>query len=102
MRGLRITVEGVLGLAILAVSLSSGFGQAWKAPAEDSCSKANAAYLATERDWSSINAEVGFMREELERLRSLRWEIKTTLNVLDDAMEDLRTRQPHRCPEDDA
>ncbi len=53
--------------------------------ASDGCLKAKKDFLASELAWSSMNAELGAMRQELERLRDLRWEVKITLFVLEDA-----------------
>ncbi|MBW1982389.1 MAG: hypothetical protein JRJ12_14330 [Deltaproteobacteria bacterium] len=51
----------------------------------DPCSRARNDYLAAEQEWSSTNAEVAFLRQELERLRDLRWQTKATVSVLDEA-----------------
>ena len=53
----------------------------------DRCSQAKKNYVATEQEWASVNAEVGLMRGEIERLRDLRWEIKTTLSILSEALK---------------
>ena len=53
----------------------------------DPCLQAKKSHIDAEQEWSSVNAEVKFMRGELERLRSLRWDIRITLAVLDDALE---------------
>jgi len=58
----------------------------------DRCSKAKSDHLAAEHEWSSINADVSFFREELERFRNLRWEIKITLSVLDDALKMIKEK----------
>ena len=58
----------------------------------DRCSKARNDHLAAEQEWSSINADVSFFREELERFRNLRWEIKITLSVLNDALKMIKEK----------
>ena len=58
----------------------------------EGCLKAKEEFLASELAWSSINAELGAMRQELERLRDLRWEVKITLVVLEDAEQILRDK----------
>ena len=45
-------------------------------PSADRCSKVKIDHLAAEQEWSSINADVSFIREELESLRNLRWGTK--------------------------
>jgi hypothetical protein len=92
MEKFRTTLAAFMAMTMLAVLLSFAAGQTRKEPASDRCSRANDDYLATERSWSSVNAEVGFMREDLERLRNLRWEVKVTLNVLDDALKILEEK----------
>jgi hypothetical protein len=56
-------------------------------PSSDRCSKAKSDHLATEREWSSLNTDISFIRDELERSRNFRWETKITLSVLDDALK---------------
>ena len=60
--------------------------------ASEDCLKAKKDFLASELAWSSMNAELGAMRLELERLRSLRWEVKITLVVLEDADQILKEK----------
>ena len=60
--------------------------------ASEGCLKAKKDFLASELAWSSMNAELGAMREELERLRDLRWEVKITLVVLEDAEQILKDK----------
>ena len=57
-----------------------------RAASADPCSEAKNIYILTEKEWSSINADVGLTRVEIEKLRNLRWDIKTTLSVMDDAI----------------
>ena len=45
-----------------------------------------------EREWSSLNREVGFMQRDLERLRDLRWDTKVALSVLDEAIDSLHEK----------
>jgi hypothetical protein len=60
--------------------------------ASEECLKAKKDFLTSELAWSSMNAELGAMREELERLRDLRWEVKITLVVLEDAEQILKDK----------
>jgi len=60
--------------------------------APEGCLEAKKDFLASELAWSSMNAELGTMRQELERLRDLRWELKITLVVLDDAEQILKDK----------
>jgi hypothetical protein len=60
--------------------------------ASEGCRKAKKDFLVSELAWSSINAELGAMRQELERLRDLRWEVKITLFVLEDAEQILKDK----------
>ncbi|MBW2119329.1 MAG: hypothetical protein JRH09_15600 [Deltaproteobacteria bacterium] len=60
--------------------------------ASEVCLKAKKDFLASELAWSSMNAELGAMRQELERLRGLRWEVKITLVVLEDAEQILKDK----------
>jgi hypothetical protein len=81
MKGIKsITVIFFL-LAILSIASPSLSGE------KDPCSQAKMEYLATHQDWSSINAELSFMRGEIERLRGLRWELKIILSVVTDALK---------------
>ena len=68
-------------LAILSIASPSLSGE------KDPCSQAKMDYLAAHQDWSSINAELSFMRGEIERLRGLRWELKIILSVVTDALK---------------
>jgi len=72
-----------ISFIFLSPTLSVGQGST---PSEDLCTQAKKNDIAAEKEWSSLNAEVGFMRGEFDRLRDLRWEIKTTLSVLNDAL----------------
>jgi len=51
----------------------------------DLCTQAKNDFVSAEKEWSSVNADITFLRDELEKLRSLRWETKTTLSVIEDA-----------------
>ena len=51
----------------------------------DLCNQAKKDFVSAEKEWSSVNADITFLRDELEKLRSLRWETKTTLSVIEDA-----------------
>jgi hypothetical protein len=51
----------------------------------DPCTQAKNDFVSAEKEWSSVNADITFLRDELEKLRSLRWETKTTLSVIEDA-----------------
>ena len=51
----------------------------------DLCNQAKKDFVSAEKKWSSVNADITFLRDELEKLRSLRWETKTTLSVIEDA-----------------
>lgn len=68
-------------LAILSIASPALSGE------KDPCSQAKRNYLAAHQDWSSINAELSFMRGEIERLRGLRWELKIILSVVTDALK---------------
>jgi len=85
-----LTVVFILPLLIIpAICLS---GEKSPISSHDNCSRLKNSFVAAEKEWASVNAEVGFMREELERLRSLRWEIKIIVFVLDDAREIIKKR----------
>jgi hypothetical protein len=51
----------------------------------EACDQAKKDFVSAEKEWSSVNADITFLRDELEKLRSLRWETKTTLSVIEDA-----------------
>jgi hypothetical protein len=56
----------------------------------DACEQAKKDLISAEKEWSSVNADITFLRDELEKLRSLRWETKTTLSAIGDAREILQ------------
>jgi len=53
----------------------------------DLCNQAKKDFISAEKEWSSVNADITFLRDELEKLRSLRWETKATLSVIEDAVK---------------
>ena len=60
----------------------------------DLCNQAKKDFISAEKEWSSMNADITFLRDELERLRSLRWETKATLSVIEDALKMLGQKTP--------
>lgn len=86
MRALKFLVLTISCFVVLAIS-STALPQNKGPSPSDRCSQVKSDYLATEQEWASVNAEVGLMRGEIERLRDLRWEIKTTLSVLSEALK---------------
>jgi hypothetical protein len=90
-RALKFLVLTISCFVVLAIS-STALPQNKGPSPSDRCSKAKSDHLAAEHEWSSINADVSFFREELERLRNLRWEIKITLSVLDDALKMIKEK----------
>ncbi|MGD9106282.1 MAG: hypothetical protein PVJ87_05580 [Desulfobacterales bacterium] len=53
----------------------------------DTCVQAKKNYFSSQQKWSEVNTVVRFLRDELEQLRELRWDAKTTLSVLEDALK---------------
>ena len=91
MRRSRLIATTISCLIVFAIS-SPTLSQEKMPASMDRCSKAKTDHLAAEHEWSSINADVSFFREELERLRNLRWEIKITLSVLNDALKMIKEK----------
>ena len=58
-----------------------------KSSTVDTCVQAKKDYFSSEQKWSEVNTVVRFLRDELEQLRELRWDAKTTLSVLEDALK---------------
>jgi hypothetical protein len=58
----------------------------------EACEQAKKDFISAENEWSSVNTDITFLRDELEKLRSLRWETKTTLSVIDDAAKMLERK----------
>jgi len=87
----KLTIAVILCIMVFVTS-SPALSQEKVSPPGDRCSKAKSDHLAAEHEWSSINADVSFFREELERFRNLRWEIKITLSVLDDALKMIKEK----------
>lgn len=81
MKGIKSITMTFFLLAILSIASPSLSGE------KDPCSQAKRDYLAAHQDWSSVNAELSFMRGEFERLRGLRWELKIILSVVTDALK---------------
>ena len=92
MRVLKSVVLTISFFVVLAIS-STALSQSKGPSPSDRCSQVKSDYLATEQEWSSINADVSFNRDELERLRNLRWETKITLAVLDEALVIMKERE---------
>ncbi len=44
-------------------------------------------YITTDKKWALVNANVSALRMEMERLRSLRWDLKIILNVIGNGLE---------------
>jgi hypothetical protein len=84
MRIFRITVM-ILGVLILLVVGSPSFAYSLGQSNSNLCTEVKEKYVSTEQEWSKLNANVSLMRDEMERLRDLRWDTKITLSVLDDA-----------------
>jgi hypothetical protein len=82
----KLTIAVILGIMVY-VTPSPAFSQEKTSSPVDRCSKAKSDHVATENEWSSLNSEVSFIREEIERSRNLRWDTKITLSVLDDALK---------------
>jgi hypothetical protein len=79
----------VAGLIFLSPALS----QEKRNPSPtDRCGHAKKDYIVTEREGSSMNADAKFLRDEMERLRNLRWKTKGTLCVLEDALEIIKEK----------
>ena len=91
MRALKFLVLTISCFVVLAIS-STALPQNKGPSPSDRCSQVKSDYLATEQEWSSINADVSFIRDELERLRNLRWEIKITLSVLNDTLKIIKEK----------
>ncbi len=71
--------------AVLSLSMPSlSYGQGGSSSAA-ACAQARKDYMAAEQQWSSLNAEVQYLRDQVEKLHSLRWDSKITLSVLEDA-----------------
>ncbi|HDH98413.1 MAG TPA: hypothetical protein ENF70_04715 [Deltaproteobacteria bacterium] len=81
MKGIKLIIAIFFLLPILSIASPSLSGE------KDPCSQAKRDYLAAHQDWSSINAELSFMRGEIERLRGLRWELRIILSVVTDALK---------------
>lgn len=86
MRILKPAVMMVFSLVILMIS-SAALPQDKESSYSGRCPQAKSNYLATEQEWSSINANVSFIRDEIERFRNFRWETKNILSVLEDALK---------------
>lgn len=82
----KLKIAVILGMMVFVTS-SPAFSQEKTFSPMDRCSKAKSDHVATENEWSSLNSEVSFIREEIERSRNLRWDTKITLSVLDDALK---------------
>jgi len=39
----------------------------------DACEQAKKNFITAEKEWSSVNADITILRDELEKLRGLRW-----------------------------
>jgi hypothetical protein len=91
MRRSRLIATTISCLIVFAIS-SPTLSQEKMPASMDRCSKAKSEHLATEHEWSSLNADVGFIREDFERFRNLRWETKITLSVLDDALKIIKEK----------
>ncbi|MBT6340056.1 MAG: hypothetical protein HOJ48_12250 [Desulfobacula sp.] len=44
-------------------------------------------YIATDKKWAVVNANVSAIRMEMERLRNLRWDLKIILNVIENGVD---------------
>ena len=80
-------LEFIMAIVICLIISLPALSQEKISPSVERCSKVKSDHLATEHEWSSLNADVSFIREELERFRNFRWETKITLGVLDDALK---------------
>jgi hypothetical protein len=86
-------LEFIMAIVICLIISLPALSQEKISPSVDRCSKAKTDHLATEHEWSSLNADVSFIRDELERLRNLRWETKITLAVLDEALVIMKEKE---------
>jgi hypothetical protein len=83
-------LEFIMAIVICLIISLPALSQEKISPSVERCSKVKSDHLAAEREWSSLNADVSFIREELERFRNFRWETKIILSVLDDALNIIR------------
>lgn len=90
MNTVKLTMTAILCL-VFSATLSTTFSTGQRsALAANDCTQARKDYVTAQQDWSTMNAELGAMRQELEVARNLRWDIKATLAVLDDTLEILK------------
>lgn len=79
-------IATIISCLIACATSSPVLSQEGMASSMNRCDQAKRDYISTEHGWSFINTDVRFFRDELERLRNLRWEAKITLAVLDEGL----------------
>jgi hypothetical protein len=84
---MRSLIATIISCLIAFVISSPVLAQERMASPVNRCDQAKRDYISIEQEWSIVNTDARFFRDELERLRSLRWEAKITLSVLEDALK---------------
>lgn len=82
----RLTVMFII-MSSLSIIMIPGLNGQEKSISNTDCSKVKKEYLRLEQEWSEINAGIGFLRSEQEKLHGFRWDSKIALSVLNDALK---------------